>query len=105
MENEITWSHTSETIDAAFASDKLGGHLKPICNRRMQGYKCRCFVRYVEIDGIQYWKIFYLINQRPVTDDDLLPLVRKMYHVVRTAISILESRGLSIVVYRNMARN
>lgn len=104
MENSLTLIHTSETIDDAFKSNVLGGHLKPICNRRMQGYKCRCYVRYIELDGIQYWKVYYLVNQRPVTDEDLYPLVRKMYQIVRTAISLLESRGIRIVVHKNMAR-
>ena len=90
-----------EKVNEAFAKDYCGGRLKPICNRRMDGYKCRCYVRYVILDGVQYWRIFYLINQRPVTDPDFQPLVRKMYRIVHTAVSLLESNGVHIVVIQN----
>ena len=93
--------HPVEVIEHVFKSDKCGGALRPICNRRMEGWKCRCYVRYVEIDDIQYWKIYYLVNQRPASDVEYQPLVRKMYNLVRTVISILESTGVKIVIYRN----
>ena len=92
---------SEELIKQAFKDDCCGGRLKPICNRRIEGYKCRCYVRYVIVDGVQYWKIHYLINQRPVTDKEFRPLVNKMYRVVRTAISLLESTGTRIVVFKN----
>lgn len=104
MERNTELFHPEEVILHVFKQDRCGGYLKPICNRRMEGYKCRCYVRYVEIDNIQYWKIYYLINQRPVYDDDFRPLVRKMYNMVRTVISILESRGVQIVIFRNFMK-
>ena len=89
-------THSEDVIAKAFQDDGCGGRLKPICNRRIEG---RCYVRYVIVDGVQYWKINYLINQRPVTDPDYKPLVNRMYRVVMTAISLLESGGNRIVVY------
>ena len=90
-----------EKVNEAFAADCCGGRLKPICNRRIEGYKCRCYVRYVIVDDIQYWRIFYLINQRPVSDPDFRPLVRKMFRIVHTAVSLLESSGTHVVIVQN----
>ena len=91
----------AETIEKAFKDDACGGRLKPICNRRIEGYKCRCYVRYVIIDGVQYWKINYLINQRPVRDPAMKDLMMKMYRVVRLAVSLLESKGIQVVIFKN----
>lgn len=104
MEKNTQSFHPEEVIEHIFKTEKCGGYLKPICNRRMEGWKCRCYVRYVEIDNIQYWKIYYLINQKPAKDEYFRPLVRKMYNLVRTVISILESRGAKIVIWRNYTK-
>lgn len=92
---------SDEQIQQAFKDDCCGGQLRPICNRRIDGFKCRCYVRYVIIDGVQYWKIHYLINQRPVTDPYFKPWLSKMYRIVRTALSLLESSGNRIIVFKN----
>ena len=94
-------TYSVEKVKEAFAADACGGHLKPICNRRIDGYKCRCYVRYVILDGVQYWRVFYLINQRPVKDPDFRPLVRKMYRIVHMAVSLLESGGTRIEIIQN----
>ena len=104
MEKNTQLFHPEEVIEHIFNTEKCGGYLKPICNRRMVGWKCRCYVRYVEIDNIQYWKIYYLINQKPAKDEYFRPLVRKMYNLVRTVISILESRGTKIVIWKNYTK-
>jgi len=91
----------NDKIDSAFKEDCCGGRLKPICNRRIDGYKCRCYARYVIVDGIQYWKMRYLINQREVTDIDYRYLVVQMFRVASLAISILQSKGVKVVVYEN----
>jgi len=92
---------STQKIEKAFHNDCCGGRLKPICNRRMDGYKCRCYARYVIVDGIQYWKIYYLINQREVKDADYRYLVLKMYKIVGMAISMLQSKGVEVVIYQN----
>lgn len=92
---------SEEQILQAFKDDCCGGRLRPICNRRIEGLKCRCYVRYVIVNGVQYWKIHYLINQRPVTDPYFKPWLNKMYRIVRTALSLLESSGTKIIVYKN----
>lgn len=99
MENEEKVSE--EQIQQTFKNDCYGGQFRPICNRRIDGLKCRCYVRYVIINDVQYWKILYLINQRRVTDPYFLPWFNKMYRIVRTAISSLESSGTEIVVFKN----
>ena len=88
-------------IEEAFRDDCCGGRLKPICNRRIEGYKCRCYVRYVILDDVQYWKIHYLVNQREVKDIEYRYLVMKMYRVATMAISMLKSTGVKVVVYEN----
>lgn len=65
-----------EQIEQRFI-DLKGGIYKPICNRMINGYKCRCFARYVNYNGISYWSLKYYINGKEVTEYNYL--VEQMY--------------------------
>ena len=90
-----------DRVRQAFKEHRCGGRLKPLCNRRIDGYRCRCWVRYVVVDDVQYWKIFYLINYHEPYDESYRPLVRRMYRLAATVKSLVESQGARVVIYRN----
>lgn len=90
-----------EEVDKAFSEHPNNGKLKPICNHRIDGYKCRCYARYVEVDGIQYWKIFYLVNQHQAYDKEYNYLIRQMYDIAAAMVAVLQSKGMKIIIYSN----
>lgn len=88
-----------EQVNLAFRNHPYGGLLRPVCNRKMYGYKCRCWVRYIELGGVQYWSVNYLVNQRPATDDDHHDLLNDMRHLVHVTRRLVERQGIPVVIH------
>ena len=96
------YMHDARIIEDAFQMSPNGGLLRPICNRRIGGFKCRCYARYVVVDNIQYWKIYYRINQRLQLLDDEHDLMKQMYRIAKTMIALFEKSGQQVIIYQNI---
>lgn len=82
--------HTIEDISAATIAQK-GGRYRTICNRNIDGKKCRCYIKEVLLGETYYWNVFYVVDGKEPPAYNYL--VERMLSLVRNAKdSFLNSR-------------
>lgn len=86
--------HSIDNINVAFNAQK-GGRYRLICNRTLNGQKCICFARIVDIDDVQYWDIHYKINGSEA--EQFNGLVNAMYDIAIAKCVELRKKSLAVI--------
>ena len=91
-----TIKHTLEEINAATIAQN-GGRYRLVCNRRIDGKKCRCYIKEVVIGDTYYWSVYYEIDgkESPAYNS----LIDQMYKLAHKTKESLWKAGKKIVLW------
>lgn len=96
MEKKRIKNYSYDEVRAAEIAKK-GGRYRLICNREIDGKKCRCFAREFRLGDNRYWNVGYVIDGKVA--ETFNGLVKAMYKIAHTVSEKLSSSGTPVVMW------
>ncbi|MDE6007719.1 MAG: hypothetical protein K2G90_00750 [Muribaculaceae bacterium] len=89
-------NYSYDEVKAAEFAQK-GGRYRLICNRKIDGKKCRCFVREFKLGDNLYWNVSYVIDGKIA--EAYNGLVKAMYEIAHNLSLMLSSGEQQVVMW------
>ncbi len=89
-------NYSYDEVKAAEKAQK-GGRYRLICNRKIDGKKCRCFAREFKLGDNLYWNVSYVVDGKIA--ETFNGFVNAMYEIAHNLSITLSSGNQNVVMW------